>query len=43
MLDIDCLFMWGATVALPLWRAIIAFRVCGSPTRKSGSIEFDGA
>ncbi len=34
MLDIDCLFMWRVTVTLPLWRAIVAFRVCGEVMKR---------
>ena len=29
MLDIDYLFMWRATIALPFWRDTVAFRICG--------------
>ena len=32
--------MWRATVALPLWRATVAFRVCGEPLKRLLEHEF---
>ena len=34
--------MWRATVSLPLWRATVAFRVCGKPMKRLLEHEFYG-